>query len=90
MEVIKSADYIIDMGPEGGEKGGYVIAEGSPEELIQNPASYTGQFLRKKLHNFIHWLVPWRQNFGELSWTRRSFEGMVENPCSELIPAWSR
>ena len=54
MEVIKSADYIIDMGPEGGEKGGYVIAEGSPEELIQNPASYTGQFLRKKLHNFIH------------------------------------
>jgi excinuclease ABC subunit A len=54
MEVIKSADYIIDLGPEGGENGGYVIAEGSPEELIQNPASYTGQFLRKKLHYFIH------------------------------------
>jgi excinuclease ABC subunit A len=54
MEVIKSADYIIDLGPEGGEEGGYVIAEGSPEELVQNPASYTGQFLRKKLHNFIH------------------------------------
>jgi excinuclease ABC subunit A len=54
MEVIKSADYIIDLGPEGGEEGGYVIAEGSPEELVQNPASYTGQFLRKKLPNFIH------------------------------------
>jgi excinuclease ABC subunit A len=54
MEVIKSADYIIDLGPEGGENGGYVIAEGSPEELIQNPASYTGQFLKEKLHDFIH------------------------------------
>jgi excinuclease ABC subunit A len=42
------------LGPEGGEEGGYVIAEGSPEELVQNPASYTGQFLIKKLHDFIH------------------------------------
>lgn len=49
MEVIKSADYIIDLGPEGGEKGGKVIAEGTPEELIQNPASYTGQYLKKVL-----------------------------------------
>jgi excinuclease ABC subunit A len=55
MEVIKSADYIIDLGPEGGEKGGEVVGCGTPEDLIQNPASYTGQFLKKKLNNFIHW-----------------------------------
>jgi excinuclease ABC subunit A len=54
MEVIKSADYIIDLGPEGGEKGGEVVGYGTPEELIQNPASYTGQFLKKKLNGFIH------------------------------------
>jgi excinuclease ABC subunit A len=53
MEVIKSADYIIDLGPEGGENGGEVIGSGTPEALTQNPASYTGQFLRKKIsaHN---------------------------------------
>jgi excinuclease ABC subunit A len=49
MEVIKSADYLIDLGPEGGEKGGEVIGCGTPEELTQNPASYTGQFLKKKI-----------------------------------------
>jgi excinuclease ABC subunit A len=54
MEVIKSADYIIDLGPEGGESGGEVVGCGTPEELIQNPISYTGQFLKKKISNFIH------------------------------------
>ena len=54
MEVIKSADYIIDLGPEGGESGGEVVGCGTPEELIQNPASYTGQFLKKKVSVFIH------------------------------------
>jgi len=49
MEVIKSADYIIDLGPEGGEKGGEVVGCGSPEELIHNPLSYTGQYLKKKI-----------------------------------------
>jgi excinuclease ABC subunit A len=53
MEVIKSADYIIDLGPEGGEEGGYVIAEGSPEEIIKVPESYTGQSLEKKLHDIM-------------------------------------
>jgi excinuclease ABC subunit A len=52
MEVIKSADYIIDLGPEGGENGGEVVGFGTPEELIQNPTSYTGQFLRKKISKF--------------------------------------
>jgi excinuclease ABC subunit A len=54
MEVIKSADYIIDLGPEGGENGGEVIAEGTPEEVIRNPMSYTGQFLKKKISNYTH------------------------------------
>ena len=49
LEVIKTADYIIDIGPEGGEKGGYVTAIGSPEELAQNPNSCTGQYLKEKL-----------------------------------------
>jgi excinuclease ABC subunit A len=46
MEVIKSADYIIDLGPEGGEEGGEVIGQGTPEEIINLPTSYTGQFLK--------------------------------------------
>jgi excinuclease ABC subunit A len=45
MDVIKSSDFIIDMGPEGGAKGGTVIAKGTPEEVSKNPASYTGKFL---------------------------------------------
>lgn len=49
LDVIKSADYIIDLGPEGGMLGGYLVAEGTPEEVAMNPNSYTGQFLRKKL-----------------------------------------
>ena len=54
MEVIKSADYIIDLGPEGGENGGEVIGCGTPEELLQNPVSYTGQFLKKKLNGYTN------------------------------------
>ena len=50
LEVIKSADYVIDLGPEGGEKGGEVVGCGTPEALAQNPSSYTGQFLKKKLN----------------------------------------
>jgi excinuclease ABC subunit A len=46
LDVIKSADYLIDLGPEGGDEGGYIIAEGTPEDVSMNPASYTGQFLR--------------------------------------------
>jgi len=49
LDVIKTADWIIDLGPEGGELGGEVIAEGSPEAVIEVPASYTGQFLRPVL-----------------------------------------
>ncbi|MCD7954875.1 MAG: excinuclease ABC subunit UvrA [Lachnospiraceae bacterium] len=49
LDVIKTADYIIDLGPEGGDRGGTVIAEGTPEEVAQNPASYTGQYIAKYL-----------------------------------------
>jgi excinuclease ABC subunit A len=49
MDVIKSADYVIDLGPEGGEKGGKIIAKGTPEEVSKNPASYTGKFLKAEL-----------------------------------------
>jgi len=49
LDVIKTADYIIDLGPEGGDKGGYVIAKGTPEEITKVKASYTGQYLKKML-----------------------------------------
>lgn len=51
MEVIKSVDYIIDLGPEGGEKGGEIVVMGSPEEIIKNQKSYTSQYLKKYLNN---------------------------------------
>ena len=49
LDVIKSADYIIDLGPEGGDEGGEVVAKGTPEEISMNPKSYTGIYLRDKL-----------------------------------------
>ena len=49
LDVIKMADYIIDLGPEGGEAGGQIVATGSPEEIIKNPNSYTAKFLKEKL-----------------------------------------
>ena len=49
LDVIKTADYIVDMGPEGGSGGGTVIARGTPEQVAENPASYTGMYLKKIL-----------------------------------------
>ena len=49
LDVIKSADYIIDMGPNGGLDGGQVVASGTPEEVARNQASFTGQYLKKML-----------------------------------------
>lgn len=49
LDVIKAADYIIDIGPEGGDKGGTVIAQGTPEEVAENPASYTGKYIKRYL-----------------------------------------
>lgn len=49
LDVIKTADHIIDLGPEGGDNGGYIIAEGTPEEIAKNKKSYTGKYLKKLL-----------------------------------------
>jgi len=49
LDVIKTADHIIDLGPEGGDNGGTIVAEGTPEEVAKNPKSYTGMFLKKIL-----------------------------------------
>lgn len=51
LDVIKCADYLIDIGPEGGDRGGTVIAQGTPEEVAENPDSYTGQYVKKYLAN---------------------------------------
>lgn len=51
LDVIKTADYIIDIGPEGGDRGGTVIAKGTPEEIAANPVSYTGQYIKKYLED---------------------------------------
>jgi excinuclease ABC subunit A len=48
--VIKTADWIIDLGPEGGEAGGYIVAAGTPESVAAEPSSLTGQFLKEILH----------------------------------------
>ena len=49
LDVIKVADHIIDIGPEGGEKGGTIVAQGTPEQIAKVEASYTGKFLKDKL-----------------------------------------
>lgn len=48
--VIKTADWVIDMGPEGGDQGGRVVAEGTPEQVSEVEASHTGQYLKRVLH----------------------------------------
>jgi excinuclease ABC subunit A len=49
LEVIKTADYVIDLGPEGGERGGRIVVQGTPEEVARNPHSHTGRYLREAL-----------------------------------------
>ena len=50
LDVIKTADWIIDLGPEGGDEGGTIVAEGTPEQIIKNKKSYTGKFLKPILN----------------------------------------
>jgi excinuclease ABC subunit A len=49
LDVIKTADWLIDLGPEGGDAGGQIVAEGTPEEVADTPSSYTGEFLKRVL-----------------------------------------
>ena len=51
LDVIKVADYIIDLGPGGGENGGKIVAKGTPEEIIKSKKSYTAEFLKKVLYH---------------------------------------
>ncbi|MEI6079358.1 MAG: excinuclease ABC subunit A, partial [bacterium] len=51
LEVIKTSDYIIDLGPDGGEDGGYLVAKGTPEEIAENRDSKTGEYLKQKLRS---------------------------------------
>ena len=53
LDVIKTSDYIVDMGPDGGVNGGNIVAEGKPEEIINVKNSYTGQFLKNLLENKV-------------------------------------
>ncbi len=50
LDVIKTADWLIDLGPEGGDKGGCLVAEGTPEDVAKHPDSYTGKFLARVLN----------------------------------------
>jgi len=50
LEVIKTADWVIDLGPEGGDRGGYLVGEGTPEQIAKIPNSYTGKFLARVLN----------------------------------------
>ena len=49
LDVIKTADWVIDLGPEGGDEGGKIIAEGTPEQIVKNKKSLTGEFLKREL-----------------------------------------
>jgi excinuclease ABC subunit A len=51
LDVVKNCDYLIDLGPEGGDCGGEVIVKGTPEKVSQSPCSYTGKFMKKLLNN---------------------------------------
>ena len=57
-EVIKTADWVLDLGPEGGDKGGEVVAEGTPEQLAQEPRSYTGAYLKELLAKSVRAEAP--------------------------------
>ena len=52
LDIIKSADYVIDLGPEGGNAGGYIVATGTPEEIARSETSWTGKYLREALNRY--------------------------------------
>ena len=62
LDVIKVADYIIDLGPEGGDKGGTLVASGTPEEVAEHPTSYTGKYVKKMLERYKENVEKYRNN----------------------------
>jgi excinuclease ABC subunit A len=58
LDVLKTADWLIDLGPEGGGRGGELVAEGTPEQVAANPDSYTGQYLRPVLERAGRTIAP--------------------------------
>jgi excinuclease ABC subunit A len=62
LDIIKVADWIVDLGPEGGDRGGTLVAQGTPEQVQQNPESYTGKFLKAHLRHFKRLSSPARAN----------------------------
>lgn len=72
LEVIKTADWIIDMGPEGGDGGGMIVAEGTPEDICRNPASYTGRFLAEALGRRQSQPAPSKETESSRKKSRRS------------------
>jgi uncharacterized damage-inducible protein DinB len=85
LDVIDAADYIIDLGPEGGDEGGYIVAQVTPEQVVQEPVSYTGQFLAdlmlevdsKKENQMTHPLVT------QLRFARSEFQRCLEGLSDE-------
>jgi excinuclease ABC subunit A len=77
LDVIKCADYVIDMGPEGGSGGGQVIATGTPEQVAANPVSYTGQFLAPILAGRGH--VPGKEQPPAANAASNGFAGAHPN-----------
>ena len=75
LDVIKVADYLIDLGPEGGDKGGEIVCEGTPEEVAACEKSYTGQFLKKMLGK--RWMPSARIRFRSES----PFEKLTRRVC---------
>jgi excinuclease ABC subunit A len=64
MDVIKCADWLIDLGPEGGEDGGQIVAQGTPEQVVKNRRSYTAQALEKIMHQVRNGVRNGSQNGG--------------------------
>ena len=67
LDVIKTSDWIIDVGPHGGEKGGYIVAQGTPEEVSENPNSLTGKFLKETIEKYKNRVVEDKEAFCEIN-----------------------
>ena len=83
LDVIKTADYIIDLGPDGGDRGGEVVAMGTPEEVSENAASHTGRYIKKMLEKYKGNIEKYRSII--TAWMQHETEGTVFNVASIFI-----